>query len=79
MLEIPAVLSGIKKIITETPLAQRLQEKEIKMHVTEFYYALAGLLNHPKLNSTFNKARVISYNGKFYIYTNNQIYFVYVC
>nr|XP_022290137.1 uncharacterized protein LOC111101815 isoform X3 [Crassostrea virginica] len=63
VLEIPAVLSGIKKIITETPLAQRLQEKEIKMHVTEFYYALAGLLNHPKLNSTFNKARVISYNG----------------
>ena len=63
MLEIPNVLLGIQKMIQiRTP--SKLQDVDVQMHMSKFYYTLAGILNHPNLPGTYHKARVITFNGE---------------
>ena len=72
MLEIPNVLLGIKKMIQiRTP--SKLQDVDVQMHRSKFYYTLAGILNHPNLPGTHRKARAITFNGEvkwLYIYVS---------
>nr|XP_022287701.1 uncharacterized protein LOC111100289 isoform X3 [Crassostrea virginica]XP_022287702.1 uncharacterized protein LOC111100289 isoform X3 [Crassostrea virginica] len=61
VLEIPNVLLGIQKMIQiRTP--SKLQDVDVQMHMSKFYYTLAGILNHPNLPGTYHKARVITFN-----------------
>lgn len=63
VMEIPAVLSGIQTMI-ERKTPEKLREIDLQMHMKRFYYTLGGLLDDRKLTQTYDRARVITYDGK---------------
>lgn len=62
-MEIPAVLSGIQTMI-ERKTPEKLREIDLQMHIKRFYYTLGGLLGDRGFTQTYDRARVITYDGK---------------